>query len=123
MQDINIFEVRELTRKANESRLFAESRFPYLDEYEKYNNAILEKAKMGESSISFDFVDDLLDGQKSFNEIQWNQNRIYPRPKGGQSFNNTYNYPNYLVVRGFNVEIRKSIEHHGYKSKSYYISW
>lgn len=61
MNDINLLEIKELTRKANESVLFGEYRFPYIVAYEIYNKAIIEKANKGENSISFDFVDHSID--------------------------------------------------------------
>lgn len=123
MQNITATEAREITRKANESISFAELKFPYIDTYEKLNEKILEKAKNGENSISFDFVDYTVDKQKTLEEIQREGNRIYIYPEGGHASHNVYNYPNYLIARGFNVEVRKSLLQHGYISKSYYISW
>ncbi|MGG7034923.1 MAG: hypothetical protein ACI7YS_06975 [Flavobacterium sp.] len=123
MKDISAIEVREITRQTNESIFFAKSKFPYVDAYESLNKAILEKAKNGENSISFDFVDGSVDDKKSLVEIQKSENRIYESSKGGQATFDVYNYPHYLVARGFNVEIRKSLKLRGYNSKSYYISW
>ena len=123
MENFTAIEIREITREANQSASFAKSKFPYLDSYERMNNAIIEKAKNGENSISFDFVDNDQDEKKSIEEIQKLDNRIYAGSKGGQAIHNVYDYPNYLIARGFNVEIRKPLKQHGYISKSYYISW
>jgi hypothetical protein len=123
MKDITLIEIKELTRNANESILFTKHRFPYLDVYETLNEAIFTKAKNGENSISFDFVDNLEDEINTIGEIKRNHNRIYLSHEGGQAMYNVYDYPNYLNSRGFNVEIRKKLKQHGYTSKSYYISW
>lgn len=123
MKDITASEIQEITRKANESVSFTKQNFPYLDAYEELNKVILEKAKNGENSISFDFVDSSEDKTNSLEEIRRKNNRIYLSSEGGQAINNVHDYPNYLNSRGFNVEIRKSLKRHGYVSKSYYISW
>ena len=123
MNDILASEMNEITRQATESISFSKLKFPYLNSYEKLNNAILEKAKNGENSIIFDFVDDKEDFTKSLEEVKKNNNRIYLSIDGGQAIYDVYEYPHYLIFRGFNVEIRKSLRRHGYISKAYYISW
>jgi len=123
MQDITVKEVQQITRQANESVSFPKFKFPYIDEYEDLNKAILESAKNGNNSISFDFVDSFQDVTKPLEKIQQSDNRIYLSINGGQAIYNVFDYPNYLSARGFNVEIRKSMKRHGYISKSYYVSW
>lgn len=123
MQDFTAIEIKEITRQANESISFTKFKFPYLDSYEELNKAILEKAKNGENSINFDFVDNSKDVTNKQETIEENHNRIYLNTEGGQALYNVYDYPNYLNSRGFNVEVRESLKRHGYVSKSYYISW
>lgn len=122
-EDILASEIKEVTRKATESICFSKLKYPYIDSYEKLNKAIVEKAKNGENSILFDFVDNKEDFTKSLEEIKKNHNRIYLSIDGGQAIHDVYEYPDYLISRGFNVEIRKSLRLHGYISKAYYISW
>jgi hypothetical protein len=124
MTDLNINEIRELSRKANSSVIFYIDRYPYLPSYEKLNLALLKNAQEGHCSISFDFIDNSLDkiGDLTYKQVVYKLRRIYPY-EGGNAINSTFNYPDYLISRGFNVEIRKSVKIHGYNSKSYYISW
>jgi len=123
MLDITSKQIQEVTRLAQKSNSFGEIKFPYLESYEVLNNAILEKAKTGENSISFDFVDDEIDENISMKELKKNKNRIYPHSGVVYAINDVYDYPNYLIARGFNVEIREANKRHGYISKSYFISW
>ncbi|AYN05477.1 hypothetical protein [Flavobacterium sp. 140616W15] len=122
MLDITVKEIQKITRLAKKSIPFGETKFPYLKSYEILNNAIIEKAKNGENSISFDFVDDKVDENTTIKD-QKKINRIYPHSGIVYAIEEVYDYPNYLSVRGFEVEIRESIKRHGYKSKSYFISW
>ncbi|WP_341900739.1 hypothetical protein [Fluviicola taffensis] len=123
MKEFNALEIKKITLETNNATAFAEVRFPYQDSYERFNNDIVQAAKEGKNNVSFDFIDDsLIDGTLSFDNVRRDSNRIYhPRVSGGQ--NNLYDYPNYLNARGFNVEIREANSQHGYRSKSYFISW
>lgn len=123
MNDILASEIKVITRQANESISYSKLKYPYLDSYEKLNKVIIEKAKNGENSIIFDFIDNKEDFTKSLEEIKKNNNRIYLSTDGGQAIHDVYDFPHYLISRGFNVEIRKSLRQHGYNSKAYYISW
>ncbi len=123
MLDITAKETQEVTRLAKKSVSFGETKFPYLDSYEILNKAILEKAKVGENSISFDFVDNKVDENIAVKELKKDKNRIYPHSGIVYAIHDVYDYPNYLTARGFNVEIREPNKKHGYVSKSYFISW
>ena len=94
-----------------------------MDSYNELNKAILEKARNGENSISFDFIDSKLKVDENYETIKLNNNRIYPHSGVCYALHNTYEYPDYLIARGFNVEIRKAQKRHGYVTKSYFISW
>ena len=123
MKEFNAFEIKKITSESTNASSFAENRFPHLDTYERFNNDIIQAAKEGKNNISFDFVDDLTVNEKlSFDEVRKVTNRIY-HPKVSGAVYDLYNYPNYLLARGFNVEIREANSSHGYRSKSYYISW
>lgn len=123
MKEFTSLEIKRITLEANKVVPFAESRFPYMDVYERFNNDIIQAAKEGKNNISFDFIDDLTaNGQLSFDEVRKVTNRIY-HPKVSGGVHDLYDYPNYLLARGFNVEIREANSIHGYRSKSYYISW
>lgn len=123
MKEFSASEIKKITSEANNATSFAENRFPYQDAYERFNNDIIQTAKEGKNNISFDFVDDLTVNEKlSFDEVRKVTNRIY-HPKVSGAVYDLYNYPNYLLARGFNVEIREANSSHGYRSKSYYISW
>lgn len=123
MKEFNAIEIKKMAFEANNSTSFAESRFPYLELYERFNNDIIQAAKEGKSNISFDFIDDLtVNGNLSLDEVRRDMNRIY-HPKVSGAIHHLYDYPNYLLARGFNVEIREANSNHGYRSKSYYISW
>jgi hypothetical protein len=113
MKDITVTEIIEITRQANESIAYAETKFQYLEAYKEFNELILEKARAGENSIILDFI---------YNSDD-NHGRIYASSNGGQASSGVYNYPNYLLSKGFNVEIRKSLGQHGYTTKAYFISW
>lgn len=113
MKDITASEINEITRQANESIPYAQTKFEYLEAYKEFNELILEKARAGENSIILDFI-------SSSND---NHGRIYASSDGGQASSGVSNYPNYLLSRGFNVEIRKSLRQHGYITKAYFISW
>lgn len=117
MSDITLSEIQAITRKVNETT------FPYMESYERLNKAIIAKAKKGNNSISFDFVDTKPNVNDTFEQIQTNYNRIYPLSEKGQALHNVYDYPRYLMARGFKVEIRKSLAQRGYLTKSYFISW
>ena len=123
MEDLTAIEVKKITMLANESIMYDILKYPYLDSYLELNAAILEKAKNGESSISFDFIDNQIHNGDTLELIKFNNNRIYPHSGGSSAMNNTYDYPNYLLARGFKVEVRKAEMHHGYLAKSYFISW
>ena len=123
MKEFNALEIKMITLEANKASSFSENRFPYQDAYERFNNDIIEIAKDGKNNISFDFIDDLtVNGNLSLDEIRRDMNRIY-HPKVSGAIHHLYDYPNYLLARGFNVEIREANSNHGYRSKSYYISW
>lgn len=123
MKDITVSEVKKMAQGAKEAQEFGEERFPYLEAYGELNQAIIEKAKVGGNSISFDFVDEQMKNETPFLDVKKEHNRIYLSTEGGQAEYNVYDYPSYLIARGFNVEIRKSQRSHGYKAKSYFISW
>ena len=109
MLDITVKEIQKITRLAKRSIPFGETKFPYLKSYEILNNAIIEKAKNGENSISFDFVDDKVDDNIAVKD-QKKINRIYPHAGIVYAIEEVYDYPNYLSVRGFEVEIRESVK-------------
>ena len=123
MADITVSEIQDITKEANDSVLFATLKYPFLDSYKELNKLILEEARNGKNSISFDFIDNFEDKTKSVQEMEKSLNRIYISTEFGQAIYDVYNYPNYLLSKGFQVEIRKSFRQHGYNSKSYYISW
>lgn len=122
MEDITAIKVKEISQKANDSVLYSTLRFPYLNSYKDLNKEIIEKAKIGETSIYFDFIDNTSDNDKSLGDIKKNHNRIYSKASD-YALRGVYDYPSYLISRGFNVEVRKSIKKHGYISKTYFISW
>jgi hypothetical protein len=113
MKDITATEIKEITRQANESIDYAETKFQYLEAYKEFNEMILEKARAGENSIILDFI----------NSSDDNHGRIYASYDGGQASYGANNYPNYLLSKGFNVEIRKSLGQHRNITKAYFISW
>ena len=122
----DVLEALIMTTPKKDGQSFLELEFPYKSSYEPLNLAIIESAKEGKNSISFDFIDsDLSDIEnKTLKEIQENFRRIYPSYKSWTYASyNTYDYPKYLSARGFKVEIKDSIKNHGYLTKSYYISW
>ena len=123
MNDFTAIEIKQITKLVNGSIPFSELRFPYLNEYEEFNKLILKKAQDGENSIGFDFIDYPLNETESLFDIKNNHYRIYADNNGGQASYKVYDYPNYLISRGFNVEIRKSVGSHGYSTNSYFISW
>lgn len=123
MEDITAIEVQKITALANESMSFGILKYPFLDSYRELNKAILEKARSGENSISFDFVDTKKNDAEKLEIIKQNSNRIYPHSGICYALNDTYDYPNYLLSRGFKVEIQKAEKRHGYVSKSYRIFW
>lgn len=117
MADINISEIRHLTLEANDSRTLQEIRFPYQDSYKVLNELLVDAAKSGKNHISFDFIN-------SDSESKKDAYRIYPEIKEWTyAIYDVFDYPNYLLSKGFNVEIRKSQKSHGYCSLSYFISW
>ena len=123
MKDITALEINQITKLANKSYNFGISKYPHMDSYNELNKAILEKARNGENSISFDFIDSKLKVDENYETIKLNNNRIYPHSGVCYALHNTYEYPDYLIARGFNVEIRKAQKRHGYVTKSYFISW
>ena len=117
MADINFSEVKKLTRNSNNSQTLQEFRYPYKDNYKLLNELIIESAKSGKNYISFDFIN-------SDNDVKENGYRIYAQNKEWTYAEyDVYDYPNYLIAKGFNVEVRKNEKNHGYKTLSYYISW
>ena len=126
MNDINLIEIKDLTRKANNSLSFNEFRYQYKESYKLLNQMIIDNAKIGVNYILFDFVNT---DQKTIenlinSEHQKNSFRIYSENKEWiYAEYDVCDYPVYLIGKGFNVEVRKSTKNHGYKSLSYYISW
>ena len=123
MENITAFEVQKITRQATEAILYTEKSYPYLDSYKDLNKAIVERAEAGENSISFDFVDTITHSDSTVGVVQHRHNRIYLSTKGGQAEYEVFDYPNYLLSKGFGVEIRKPQRQHGYIAKSYFITW
>ena len=120
MADINISDIRKLTQESIKSIDYLIHENEYKDIYEKFNLKIIEKAKSGENSIRFDFVDtDLIETSQPKEE--WR--RVYIGIEGGYAEFEMFDYPLYLISKGFKVEIMNSQKRHGYKSKSYLISW
>jgi hypothetical protein len=99
MKDITAIEVQKITLLVNESIPFGIAKYPYLNSYGELNNAILEKARNGESSINFDFVDTEQSDNKTLEEIKQNASKIYPHYGVCYALNNTYDHPNYLLSR------------------------
>ena len=115
-----------LSTRKQESHSYLELEFPYKDSYELMNLAIIEAAKNGKSQINFDFIDCDLNEirNNSLAEIERESRRVYPSyDSWTYAIKDTFNYPRYLAARGFNIEIKDSLKPHGYKSKSYHISW
>tara|TARA_B110000091_G_C13789521_1_gene464988 strand:+ start:708 stop:1097 length:390 start_codon:yes stop_codon:yes gene_type:complete len=123
------FEIQEkliLTDKMNENHSFLELEFPYKTSYELMNLAIINAAKSSETHINFDFVDCDLSKIKNntLAEIERESRMIYPSyDPFTYALKETFNYPRYLAVRGFNIKIKKPLKRHGYVSKSYHICW
>jgi hypothetical protein len=123
MADLKIIEIQTITKEAITSINFLEQYYPYVEEYEELNNAILEKSKLGINFIDFDFIDNEIKGSEKIDDIYKNYRRIYPHYGSCNALYNTFNYPLYLISKGFNVEVRKSLKKHGYVSKSYHVTW
>lgn len=123
MTDINVNEIRKITEAANYIGNYLELNYCYLEEYEKFNIKIFEATQKGEKSILFDFVDSKIDKMLTLKEIIFSSRRIYLSSKGGHAINNMFDYPLYLISRGFKVDIMDAQKRHGYYSKSYMISW
>ena len=126
MSDINLIEIKHLTKRANNALSFDEFRYPYKESYELLNQMIIDRAKIGLNFILFDFVnnDQKTLGKLINSEHQTNSFRIYPENKEWvYAKYDVCDYPIYLISKGFSVEIRKPIKNHGYQSLSYYISW
>jgi hypothetical protein len=120
-------EILILSDRVNKNQSYLEGEFPYQSCYEPMNLAILDAAKKGSNSISFDFIDNdltVLDEDTTLKNFERETFRIYPSyDGGGQAVYNTYYYPKYLAARGFKIEIKEPLKRHGYQSKSYFISW
>lgn len=84
------------------------SRFPYKFAYENFNKVILTAAQHGENYISFDLVDstDAEFENSSSTEIEYKKNRVYEFNNMGLATCDMHSYPNYLVSKGFGVEIQ-----------------
>ena len=115
-----------LSDKNTKNHSFLELEFPYKASYELMNIAIINASKKNENNISFDFVDTDLSKIENMTlaEIDKGIRNIYPSyDSGTRVIQATFNYPRYLAARGFNITIKEPLKHHGYGSKSYYISW
>jgi hypothetical protein len=115
-----------LSDKNRGKKSFLEKEFFYQNSYELMNLAIIDAAKNGETKINFDFIDCDLNEirDNTLAEIERESRRIYPSyDSWTYAIKETFNYPRYLAARGFNIEIKNSLKSHGYKSKSYHISW
>lgn len=127
MSDINLNQIKKITRRANKRINFNEFRFPYLEAYKLFNEKIKEAAKEGKNTITFDFVynKEGIDKSMPLNQIERLESRIYLLRKEGQANINVYDYPSYLISRGFNVEVGEESPEssHGYLTKTYVISW
>ena len=124
MADITLKQVQEITSAAKSS---LEMRFPYKESYEKFNDIIVSTSREGINSVTFDFVYRPEEPEKHLTllEIERGTYRIYLQKEGGQAEIDVYDYPLYLLTKGFKVEILdKSMKsRHGYLTKQYLISW
>ncbi|RBN51095.1 hypothetical protein [Flavobacterium psychrolimnae] len=127
MFDINLVQIQEICKKSKQSIDLSEFRFPYQESYKSLNQKIIEAAEEGKNLISIDFVYSLTGINKSLtlNEIEKLYYRIYLNQDGGLAEINLYDYPLYLITRGFKVEIIENLKQHlhGYPTKKYMISW
>lgn len=103
MKDITLSEIQAITSEATRSEPFGKKRFPYLESYKALNEAIIEKAKKVENSIRFDFTEDAPVPSNSIQDLKAYGGRIYLSLEGGQAEYDVYDYPSYLISRGFKV--------------------
>ena len=127
MVDINLAQIQEICRKSKNAVDISEFRFPYQESYKSFNQKIIESAEKGKNSITIDFVyfSKEIDKKLTLEEIEKSSYRIYLKVDGGQAEINLYNYPLYLISRGFKVEIIENIKQHFHQNptKKYVISW
>lgn len=127
MFDIDLVQIQEICKKSKQSIDLSEFRFPYKESYKSLNQKIIEAAEEGKNSISLDFIYSTkgIDKNLTLYEIEKSCYRIYLYQNGGQAEINLYDYPLYLITRGFKVEIIENLKphQHGCPTKKYMISW
>lgn len=80
MTSSEIQEALTLSSAQMDYHTYLQNEFPYQPFYEPLNLTILDAARKGEESISFDFINNDMSyiADKTLNEVQRNYRRIYP---------------------------------------------